>query len=278
MMVLSAASSTTSASPDALFRPIGWLRVEQQFDMQSMMAHQHRTRLGGPGPSKPANCARNPQARVLVPSAIRTASTPPSHSVAGDVRRARPAASGAIRSSSNAAPAHHFRGSLLIEAASACERAPRRRRPSGAVQRVVQAAPARIRRIQRIACVGDRNHELRSGQDRDLVVDVRGIDAETVQARPRGSRSGAAARSRPRDRARPLPAPRDSGRARPATGRARPTDRAAAVTARTAATRSRSRRRQARCRFRAAPRSPRNRQARMPPIGPALSAVASGPV
>ena len=44
----------------------------------------------------------------------------------------------------------------------------------GAVQRVVQAAPARVRRVQRIARVRQRHDELRAGLLGDFAVDVRG--------------------------------------------------------------------------------------------------------
>ena len=44
----------------------------------------------------------------------------------------------------------------------------------GAVERVVEAAPAGVGGIERIARVAHRDHELRSGDVRDLGVDVRG--------------------------------------------------------------------------------------------------------
>ena len=48
----------------------------------------------------------------------------------------------------------------------------------GAVQRVVQAAPARVRGIQRIARVGHRHDELRAGDAGDLGIDVVRADRE----------------------------------------------------------------------------------------------------
>ncbi len=48
----------------------------------------------------------------------------------------------------------------------------------GAVQCIVQAAPTSIGRIQGIAGVADRNHQLRPGDLRDLRVDTGGIDGE----------------------------------------------------------------------------------------------------
>jgi hypothetical protein len=42
----------------------------------------------------------------------------------------------------------------------------------GAVERVVQAAPARVGGVQRIARVGDRHHQLRAGLQREFGVDV----------------------------------------------------------------------------------------------------------
>ncbi len=43
-----------------------------------------------------------------------------------------------------------------------------------AVERVVQAAPARVGRVERIACVQDGHHELRAGLHGQLVIDVGG--------------------------------------------------------------------------------------------------------
>ena len=48
----------------------------------------------------------------------------------------------------------------------------------GAIQRVVQTAPARVRRIERIAGIHDRHHELRARNLRNLRVDVVSGDAE----------------------------------------------------------------------------------------------------
>ena len=46
----------------------------------------------------------------------------------------------------------------------------------GAVEGVVQAVPARVGRVERIAGVVHRDHELRPGDQRDFVVDVFGRD------------------------------------------------------------------------------------------------------
>ncbi len=48
----------------------------------------------------------------------------------------------------------------------------------GAVERVVEAAPAGVGRVERVARVGDGNDELRAGDARDLVVDAGGVDGE----------------------------------------------------------------------------------------------------
>ena len=48
----------------------------------------------------------------------------------------------------------------------------------GAVEGVVQAAPARVGGIEGVACVGHRHDELGSRNLRDLVVDMRRLDAE----------------------------------------------------------------------------------------------------
>jgi hypothetical protein len=48
----------------------------------------------------------------------------------------------------------------------------------GAVQRVIQRAPAGIGGVQREPRVEDRHHQLRAGRRGDLVVDTRGGDGE----------------------------------------------------------------------------------------------------
>jgi hypothetical protein len=46
------------------------------------------------------------------------------------------------------------------------------RKGIGAIKRIVKAAPAGVCRVQRIACVRQRNHELRPGNAADLVIDI----------------------------------------------------------------------------------------------------------
>ena len=46
----------------------------------------------------------------------------------------------------------------------------------GAVKRVVQAAPARVRGVQRVARIGQRHHQLRPADLADLLVDIGGLD------------------------------------------------------------------------------------------------------
>ncbi len=43
------------------------------------------------------------------------------------------------------------------------------------VKRIIQAAPPRIGRVQRVAGIGDRHHQLRPGNRRDFRVHVRGV-------------------------------------------------------------------------------------------------------
>src|SRR6185312_13295050 len=62
----------------------------------------------------------------------------------------------------------------LVVALSALARIMRDR--VGAVEGVVQRTPARIRRVQRIAGVGEGNDELRAADLADLLVDVGGLD------------------------------------------------------------------------------------------------------
>ena len=50
----------------------------------------------------------------------------------------------------------------------------------GAVQRVIQRAPASIGRVQREPRVEDRHHQLRAGGRRDFVVDAGGGDGEVT--------------------------------------------------------------------------------------------------
>ncbi len=73
----------------------------------------------------------------------------------------------------------HARAALGIVAAARLSRAVARNR-IGAVERVVKAAPARIGRVQRIARVHHRNHELRSGDQRDFRIDILGGDLEGI--------------------------------------------------------------------------------------------------
>ena len=51
----------------------------------------------------------------------------------------------------------------------------------GAVERVVEAAPAGIGGIERIAGIGDRHHELRTGDAGDLVVHVLRLDRKILR-------------------------------------------------------------------------------------------------
>ena len=54
----------------------------------------------------------------------------------------------------------------------------RRLQGVGAVEGVIEAAPARIGGVQGVAGVGHRHHELRAGQPGDLGIDVLGVDLE----------------------------------------------------------------------------------------------------
>ena len=70
----------------------------------------------------------------------------------------------------------------------------------GAVERVVQAAPARIGGVQRVARVGHRHHELRAGDGADLGIDVGGAWRRSPGPRARDSRSPRGSAGRPPDR------------------------------------------------------------------------------
>ena len=68
----------------------------------------------------------------------------------------------------------HLVAARLVEALAALARIVRDR--IGAVEGVIQDAPARIRRVQRVAGVGQGNDELRSADLADLLVDIGGLD------------------------------------------------------------------------------------------------------
>src|SRR3546814_4564208 len=51
----------------------------------------------------------------------------------------------------------------------------------GAIERVIKAAPARVRRVQRIAGVGERHDELRPGESRDFRVHTGGADGKRAE-------------------------------------------------------------------------------------------------
>ena len=67
--------------------------------------------------------------------------------------------------------------------AAAARRAAVFRNRVGAIQRVVQAAPARVGGIQRIARVGHRHYELRPGDAGDLGIDAAGVDRDLARLR-----------------------------------------------------------------------------------------------
>ena len=77
-------------------------------------------------------------------------------------------------------PRDHQRGTQRVEFGPGGRVALRRDRV-GAVQRIIQAAPARIGRVQRVAGVGHRHHELRPGDRGDLRIDVFGGDADRLR-------------------------------------------------------------------------------------------------
>src|SRR3974377_390353 len=62
----------------------------------------------------------------------------------------------------------------LVEALAALASAVRNR--IRAVEGVVKTAPARVRRVEGVACVGEGNDELRSADPADLFVDIGGLD------------------------------------------------------------------------------------------------------
>ena len=66
---------------------------------------------------------------------------------------------------------------LVIATRTSCRRIER----VGSVERVVKAAPARVRRIQEEARVEDRHHQLRPRHGRDLGIDILGSDGEITR-------------------------------------------------------------------------------------------------
>ncbi len=141
--------------------------VDHQLDMQPVMAQQHRVRrarlaaeaheLPGIAQPRPRSLQRHDQAPVLdrIPFRLGMAAALQRRRLVEEFPRA----------------GDHPRAAQLVESRPA---------PGPAVigngvrsvQRVIQAAPARIRGIQRIPCVGHRHHELRAGDAGDLGIDI----------------------------------------------------------------------------------------------------------
>ena len=88
----------------------------------------------------------------------------------------------------------HLVAARLVVALAALARIMRDR--IGAVEGVIERAPARIRRVQRIARIGQRHDELRAADLADLLVDIGGLDLVGRAAPAGDSRSPSGTRCR----------------------------------------------------------------------------------
>ena len=68
----------------------------------------------------------------------------------------------------------HLVAARLVVALAALGRIVRDR--VGAVERVIKAAPAGVRRVQRVARIGERNHKLRPEHGGEFFIDIRGLN------------------------------------------------------------------------------------------------------
>ena len=175
MIVVIADSTTTSAMPAGSSRPIGCLR-----SMRISMCRPWFFRRTAEGASSVAaiagELARVAQGRSS-PSPSATTSSRALDREAPSHPARLPPASGAASSSKLAGKAMTFCAAHRVVALAALRAAVVGDRV-GAVERVVEAAPARIGGIQRIARVHHRHDQLRPGDLGDLRIDIGGRDCE----------------------------------------------------------------------------------------------------
>ena len=138
--------------------------VDHDLDVQAVVAEQQRVRRAG---------RRTAADRAAPARRVRSAQ--------------RPSASGTASSRNALARAITCAPRAGIIAA----RLRRAGQRVGAVERIVEAAPARIGGVEQEARVEHRHDQLRPRQPRDLVVDIRRCRSRTARARRRDSRSRA---------------------------------------------------------------------------------------
>ncbi len=149
--------------------------VDLDLDVQPVVAQQHG--IGRLGPAAVAGELRR-RAQPHLRGAERDQELAALHRVAGGVlvaaggERCRTVQERA-REGDHARPAHRVVGAGAGGPAVLGDRI-------GAVERVVEAAPARIRGVQRVARVHHRHHQLRPGERGDLGIDVLRADREVI--------------------------------------------------------------------------------------------------
>ena len=145
--------------------------VEDQLHMQPVVAQQHRLRRARMA-AVADELLRLRQRQVVDQQRAAAHVVAPRVGMTGAVQRKRLV-------EEHPRPRHDPRAPTPVIAAG-------RRRAAhrvGAVQAVVEAAPAGVRRIQREPGIGDRHHELRPGNAGDFAVHVLGRDAERLAFR-----------------------------------------------------------------------------------------------
>ena len=149
--------------------------IDVQFYMQPMVDQQQHRRRAGIS-LKAAQCSCILQAAHAAVVELHFESVR-SHTVAHGIVM-RTAGKREVLIQEIAGKRDDFRAALRIVGAGAgCAVL---RNGVGAVQRIVEAAPAGIGRIQGVARIADRHHQLRPGDLRDLRIDMVGIDGERL--------------------------------------------------------------------------------------------------
>ena len=187
MIVVRALSSTTSLTPAGCCRPIG-CDASMTMSMCSPWWRNRTLVSASPARRKPTNCAAS-TSPALRPSRTRHVRRPPvTSSAVTSAQFAAPSGAGLIqefvRLADDALAARRVVAAALLGAAVLRDHV-------GAIQRVVEAAPARVGRVQCVARIVDRHDELRSGHLGDLRIDVGRRDLERRDRRVRGNRSPA---------------------------------------------------------------------------------------
>ncbi len=171
MIVVTAASSSTSATPAGSDRPISFSRSIRISACSWLLV----SRIASGSIARPAIADElpGPPELGLAPVGQRRHQAPMRHDIARHLRMAAAHQRRRLVQERLGPGDHAFAARRIITAA----RGPVAER-IGAVERVVERAPAGVRRVQRIAGIGDRHHELRPGHAGDLGIDARRLDTE----------------------------------------------------------------------------------------------------